>query len=1266
MPLFPKFLVGLVTLTAASALAADAPRVDPPSWFEPLDHANSHWTIRGSSQLADLSAAGMKLVRRSSEVLNVTFIGESTSAVVRGEQPLGARSYYFRGRDPQKWRRAVPHFNKVRAVGVYPGIDALYYQGPHGLEADFIVSANADITLIELQFENRRITLDRQGDLCDKASGEVLLAAPYAYEVDENNNRKLVPSRFRLLASNRAGFRVEREDPSRTLVIDPVLSFATYLGGSGRDTIVSIERGADGRIYVAGNTTSVDLPQAVSLSFFGELIRPVVLPSEDTFVACYSPDGSTLLYTVYVGGSARDLATSLAVDSQGRPTVVGYTYSMANFPITPNTSRQLSTQAFDAFAYRLTADGSALEYSVFLNIVSSSYGYLAATNSLTFLVGVDASGAASVGGPAPSFNGNNEIGVAPAPGTFQTKPAGGNDIFLMRLTPDGLGIQWSTYYGGTHDENLMAMAVDPGGNVLLAGTTNSNDLPLMRPFQAAPPTVYTSTPLYNSATAGFFARFASNGGSITSASYFGGQSKNSSLNSVALDDTGAIYLAGSSAVSAAPGLSEIPGPPSTYAWSSPGVIIKLDTTGSTPQYMWAYSVLSAGDVRRIRVDASHHPCILTNFLHAPTLVGALPTNLGYPGFGFACFGDDGKTVAFATMPPGNGSVSTIVDFAIDPDGTLIGASNIPGGAGGTPPTTASAPQPAPGGGNVNGYVFKIQPDNPVPQLFYVSPPLIFTPTNSNFSTLTLLGANFAPGATVLWNGAPVTLTNPSGTYNSTSISGSLASATLNTLPKGDAQIQVSMPGPGGGISNPVTIKYVNPAPTAISITPSVVPVGNGATTFTVTGALAPDCAITLNGAPQTIVPGAGSSFQFTAPASFFATAGDIVVVASNPAPGGGSVTAHVSVTGNGLPFPSVTGPVVVGIGQGGVAQKLSVNFAPDDAVVVWNGSDRPTSRVNSTTLQFVLSLNDVTQMGSAQLQIRRGGVLGPAITAFIGFPAPNTLLRGDPDRGLAYFAGGTNGQILEAVAIPAGTVVRMVDLGARIQSFSITDDKMYLWVTTANGQISRVNVDTFSIDMTGNVPISQASTSSPSALSAIPVAGTSSTIVASGTDAVLRILDGGQQRGFSSADLFPAAPSSLIPVFATADTVWAKIGNNPIASCLVRLPYDYTGFESFATSCNNGLDLTGDEVKLDAGVVYFQSGSDTLVWNSPRGGYVDFSRRRIIAQAGSKVATYDLDSEALVGTVPESGTLPFGVLFPYGGSQALLSISNMLLLIDLP
>jgi hypothetical protein len=1253
--------------------------------FEAQDDQGLHWTVRGAAYQADLTAGSFRLNQPDGSALKVVLAGASTLAHMAGEEQLASRSYYFRGRDPEQWRSDVAHFARLRAAGVYPGIDAVYYWGKNGLETDFVVSPGADASRIKLDFGQRGVVLDSDGNLNDESTGQLLMAAPQAYEIDDEGGRHPVLSRFRLLKKDQAGFETARLDPSRTLIIDPTLSFATYLGGSGRDTLVGIERGVDGRIYVAGNTTSVDLPQGVELNSL--LDKPVVLPVEDTFVACYSPDGATLQYVVYVGGNAQDLVTSLAVDPQGRATVAGYTFS-EDFPTTSGAMvTALGARSLDAFTYRLSADGSTLEYSTFLAVISPSWGYLATNgNPLAFLVAVDASGAATIGGPAEISAGNGVTvsSVTPTKGAFQRNEAGGNDIFLLRLTPDGSAVQWATYYGGSHDETLKGLTMDSAGNVLVVGTTNSNDLPLSHPFQAAPPTLYNTSAFYNSAVAGFFAKFSSDGTALAAASYFGGQSNGSFLSSVAIDQAGGIYLAGGSPVSAAPGLTDLPAtPPQPNYGSGPATLVKLDPTGTAPQYMWAYSFLGAGQTQRVRVDASQRPCILVNISMPVTFPGALPGNT-YSNAAFACFAGDGKTLQLETSPPINASLSpSVADFAIGPDGTLIGAAN------GFPPfpTTPSAPQPSPvpPGGSQDGYVFMIQPDNPSPQLFYASPTVIYVPAgNAPLSIgLSLVGANFVQGSTILWNGSPLSLTTTYQT-NITSVAISVTgSVNAPAFAKGDVQIQVSTPGPGGGVSAPFTIQYINPEPRNASITPSAIPTGAGDTTFTIAGSLSSDCTVTWNGVPQslTLAPSGQSGFQFTMPASTFNSAGDNIVVVSNPPPGGGSSLLHVSVTTTGLPAsgPTILGPVVVGVGQGGSTQTLSANNFQPGAVVVWNGSDRPTIPGSNTTLQFVLSLNDVSQMGTAQVQVRSGGLLGPPVTAYIGMPGGGSLILGDSARGQVYFAANNSSsqfQLLVAGAIPSGKILRSVDLGARIANFFRTDDNQYLWVVTTDGRIRRVNIDSFAIDLTPVVPISPSLIGSPVV---IPVPGTSGTIIAAGTDGVLRVFDGNAQRGFSTADLFPAPPQPLTPIFATPDAVWATTGYYS-SGCMLRLTYDYTGFSSFAQTCNNNLTgpwgLPSPEVKVDAGVTYFQSGSETLVWNAPyTGALVDLINRRMIVTIGRQTGTspgiyystlevYNLDTEAPIAVVPAAGGLPSGTLAAYSSSQVLIGNAGTVVLVD--
>jgi hypothetical protein len=1268
---------------ARGASPAAAPPSRPILRFEAQDDRRILWKIRGAAYQAEFASDSFQLRKPANDILNVRLMGASRNAPMVGEEPLASHSYYFHGHDPNHWRSNVGHFTKLRAEGIYPGIDALYYWGKNGLETDFEVSPGADDTRLTLAFDQRRIALDNRGNLRDQSSGELLMAAPQAYEIDGEGRRNSVASRFRLSGKNQAHIETARLHRSRKLVIDPTLSFATYLGGSGRDTLVEIERGVDGRIYVAGHTTSVDIPQAVALNSILE--RPISLPLEDTFVACYSSDGATLQYVVYVGGDLQDIVTSLAVDGQGRATVAGYSYSK-NFPTTPGSmAPTLGSRPFDAFTYRLASDGSALEYSTFLGVISPIYGYLAANNiPLTFLVGVDASGAATVAGHAEAFLANGVTlesvsGITPTPGAFQSKPPGGNDIFLLRLTPNGNAVQWATYYGGSQDEMLNGLAMDSAGNILVVGTTKSNDLPLARPFQPAPPTIYSAAPFYNSATAGFFAKFSSDGKALMAASYFGGQSNQSALTSVAIDNLGMIYLAGASPAAAAPVLTDLPATPTQIVYGSgPSTLVKLDPTGASVQYAWAYSFLGSGPAQRVRVDASQRPSISIGLVNSIAFPGALPDN-GYPGGGFACFAADGKTVQLETTVPFGSITARLVDFTVDPTGVLIGAMN----GSGSFPTTPNAPQPVPPGGSQTGFVFILQPNNPAPQLFYVDPPVVYAPVgNTSLSLrLSLIGANLVQGSTILWNGSPLSL--PASPFPLTSnlmvVSGSVIASTLT---KGDVQIQLSTPGPGGGVSAPFTIKYVNPSPGNAIITPSVVPTGAAATTFTITGSLTSDCTATWNGAPQALTPApAGlSGFQFTKDASAFSSAGDNVVVISNPLPGGGSVVVHVTVTASGLPnsTTTITNAVVVGVGQGGSPQTLTVSSALPGAVVVWNGSDRPTTAVNNTTLQFVLAQTDVSKMGTAQVQVRSGGSLGPAVTAYIAMPG-GSFVRGDAARGQVYFARNNSSnqlQVLVAGAVPSGQILRSIDLGAKISTFFPTDDNQYLWVVTADGRVSRVNIDSFAVDLKVVVPVS----SNNSSVSAVPVSGTSSTIVAAGADGVLRIFDGDTQRGFSSADLFPAVTQTLTPIFATLDVVWATVGYN--TGCLARLTYDFTGFSSFTQTCGNGptgpWGLLSPEVKVESGVTYFQSGSEAVIWTSPfPGSLIDFTGRRILQLVNrsggvnsnifySLLYVYGLDTEALLSVVPPAGGFPAGTLAAYSSSQVVIGNTAAIVLVDLP
>jgi hypothetical protein len=1138
-------------------------------YFEPADSPASIFAGRGFGYTVELSAGSVRIAGRDAKTaLRFRLDRATATAAFGGEDRLPSHAHYFIGKDPSKWRAHVPQFAQVRAHEVYPGTDLVYYAGTHGLEFDFVLAPRANVDRIRLRFD-RRVSIDRQGALRDAASGEQLLDPPQAYELDAAGGHHRVPSRFRAVAGGVVTFAVKRSDPKHTLVIDPTLVYATFLGGSGVDTVVGAQRGPDGGLYVAGHTTSNDLPQAVSLNSI--LNRPIYLSATETFVARYTPDGSALVYVVYVGGVGPDTVTSMAVDPQGRATVAGYTYS-SNFPTTTGAFQgSIANRGYDGFCFRLSADGSTLEYSTYLAVVSPTFGYLGTNNPPPLLTGVDAQGTAVIAGTDyvfPSTSGpDTAFGVAPTPGAFQQKQGGGIDGFLMRLNNSGTALLYATWLGGSLDEKINALAVDDAGNAFVGGTTQSSDFPLAHAFQSAPPTGTAPPPgfYYSGNTAGFLAKVAPDGRSLVFSSYYGGQRGNTGVSSLALDASGAIYVAGTSAVAAAPGLTEVPGQPPSGVFNMPGFLMKLDPSGQTQQFAWAYSVMGLSNILRVRVDASSRPCLLGSISAQKITPGALfgGTN---DGTGITCLEADGETIRYATLPPGSGPNGIRpADFDFDNAGNPVVAAIASPYAiyGIVPPVTANAPQSLPS----DGYIFKLIPDNPLPQLYYVSPGLITTPISQGpgFTNFTVSGTSFAPGVQVLWNGQPLTtlLNNGLQSVNATTLGFRVSDSTLMQQPHGDQQLTVSLPAPGGGVSNALTVKYINPSPGNLVIVPSVVPAGSGDLTFTITGSFTADCTVTWDGQPIIAVPRnlAQPGLQISVPASAFARPGDHVVTVTNPPPGGGVATLHVSVTTTGLPqsILAITGPVVVGVAEAGLKQTISASgYASNDVTVVWNGSDRPTSVVNANSLQFVLSLDDVSRMGSAQVQIKSGGVLSSAVTAYIGVRIAG-IVTPDPARGRAYVLttnpAGQTAAVLASVAIPGGSVLQTVDLGVSGRAAALTDDDQFIYVTAMDGSIRRVNLDTFAVDTTMMVPAPMVPYYNYGLNpAAVPVAGSSSTIAAAGIDGIVRIFDNGVPRPNTTANLMPN-PGILSPVFATPDVVgevrleWLVVHGSPALRC---------------------------------------------------------------------------------------------------------------------
>ncbi len=443
--------------------------------------------------IASKGGAEGTLNSQLSQVVRMRLVGSNARGRVVGLDDLPGRSSYLLGNDPTKWRTNVHTYARVRYQSVYHGIDLVYYGNQSGqLEYDFVVTPGADPSSIllaidaaggvvssEKAVDTVEPKIDSSGDLVVHRNGhdEVRFHKPVVYQEQRTmangkwsgpeDDRQFVDGHFVLLADNRIGFAVPVYDRTRPLVIDPVLVYSTYLGGSDNDYGYGIAVDSSGNAYVTGQTNSINFPTVNPIQ--ASLGGP---GASNAFVAKLNPTGSALVYSTYLGGNTFDQATGIAVDSSGNAYVTGCTYS-TNFPtVNPiQASFGGSGTAANAFVAELNAAGSALVYSTYLGGSGSGYG---------FGIAVDSFGNAYVTGHTGSTDFPTVNPVQASLGGPYTENA-----FVAKLNPTGLALVYSTYLGGGGGELAFGIAVDSSRNAYVTGWTKSYDFPTANPVQAS-------------------------------------------------------------------------------------------------------------------------------------------------------------------------------------------------------------------------------------------------------------------------------------------------------------------------------------------------------------------------------------------------------------------------------------------------------------------------------------------------------------------------------------------------------------------------------------------------------------------------------------------------------------------------------------------------------------------------------------------------------------------------------------------------------------
>jgi hypothetical protein len=402
-----------------------------------------------------------------SDVVRMKFLGSNAAPQVQGLNELPGKSNYFIGNDPQKWRTNVPTYAKVKYRNIYAGIDAVFYGNGRRLENDFVIAPGANPEAITLGFENaRQLEINRQGDLVlHTDGGDICLEKPRAYQQGSNSNED-VAAKYILEGDRRVGFEVGRYDPRKPLIIDPVLTYSTYLGGTGDDFGNAIAVDAGGNAYIGGDTTSANFPTV-------NPIPPSSGLSGDAFVTKVNPTGTALVYSTYLGGSAVDKVFGIAVNSNGEAFVTGLTRSN-DFPTTAGAFQTVFGGGMcgvipcrDAFVTRLNAAGSALMYSTYL-------GGTGDDNATA--IAADAFGNAYVTGNTTGSFPTTNSALQPA----QPGPLGQAFVSRIDTTKSGLNsLVYSTYLGGSDGVSEgNAIALDSGGNAYVTGDTIQTTFPI--------------------------------------------------------------------------------------------------------------------------------------------------------------------------------------------------------------------------------------------------------------------------------------------------------------------------------------------------------------------------------------------------------------------------------------------------------------------------------------------------------------------------------------------------------------------------------------------------------------------------------------------------------------------------------------------------------------------------------------------------------------------------------------------------------------------
>lgn len=574
-------------------------------------------------------------------------------------EPIGQRrcdwnTNYFFGSDPEGWQTDVPNHFEILYLNIWDGIDLVYkFEGRH-LKYDLIIHPKGDPA--DIQFEVLGIescNINEEKDLVMRTGfGDVVDTGLFGYQ----GNGEIIDCEFDLRGNNNFGFSVSDYDNSDVLVIDPVLTYSTFLGKDGQETGHDIVVDSSGNAYIAGGTTGGAVtfpttPGSYDTTHNGNL---------DAFVVKMNPQGTGLIFSTFLGGDGWDGAQSLCIDSNNYVYIAGYAEEGdVDFPTTSGGYDTIHDGQNDAFVTKLNPSGSSLVYSTFIGGGASDWCRdmcLDPSNNI-ILTGM----AYNSTDPYPTTS-----------GAYDTDHNGEADAFVTKLNSQGSDILFSTFLGGSEDDEGYGISLDASGDIFVTGRTDNSTV-------LFPTTDGAYQEAHMGSVDAFITKLSSTGSDIIYSTLIGGDGQDD-CNDICIDPSGNAYITGATRISTLP----FPTTSSAYQTLNNGdfdaFVTKIDPSGANI----IFSTLIGGGYgdtgNSILLDSRGNVMVGGHTIENETV--GFPTTPGsydpihngiYDGY-IVKLSPDGSDLLYSTFLGGDG-MDFIISITIDAKGMLYATGN---------------------------------------------------------------------------------------------------------------------------------------------------------------------------------------------------------------------------------------------------------------------------------------------------------------------------------------------------------------------------------------------------------------------------------------------------------------------------------------------------------------------------------------------------------------------------------------------------------------